>query len=148
MVSVGAYTIGGESPYILPFLSLTRAVVVPLQCRYVHCRGEYRHYSSNRHYSAHCHSWFFASVPNDSQARQRATATTQPALERSNHCTAKTVAVKVQVLYPGHVAAVLFRIVQNAGMKRGGGRGGQHARSVPDTLSIAKPPRKAPQGSR
>ena len=37
------------------------AVVVPLQCRYVHYRGKYRHYSGNRHYSAYCHSWLFPS---------------------------------------------------------------------------------------
>ena len=29
--------------------------VVPLQCRIVHYRGKYRHYSGNRCYSAYCH---------------------------------------------------------------------------------------------
>ena len=31
--------------------------VIPLQRRYVHYRGKYRHYRGTRHYSAYCHCW-------------------------------------------------------------------------------------------
>ena len=34
-----------------------------VQC--VHYRGKYRHYSGNRHYSAHCDCWRFPFVPSD-----------------------------------------------------------------------------------
>ena len=32
---------------------------------YVHFRWKYRHYSSNRHYSARCNYWLFQSAPSD-----------------------------------------------------------------------------------
>ena len=66
--------------------------MVPLQHSYVHYSGKYRHcignrhYIGHRHYSAYCHYWLcFRRCQAISQALQRATGTTQPALQR-DHC--------------------------------------------------------------